>query len=180
MRVTGLEPPFVGRDRQLRLIKETLHATGEEGRAHMVSVVGAAGMGKSRLVWEFNKYIDGLVEDTRWHVGRCLAYGEGITFWALAEMVRTNATILEGEAPVTALPTTSIDRRERERRAHRAPRGVTETRWTDCKKAHACSAGWKSALGAPPLTEARTAILTARAQVEHRLVQIRYGLSRSS
>ncbi len=104
MRVTGLEPPFVGRDRQLRLIKETLHATGEERRAHMVSVVGAAGMGKSRLVWEFNKYIDGLVEDTRWHVGRCLAYGEGITFWALAEMVRTNATILEGESPVTALP----------------------------------------------------------------------------
>ena len=104
MRVTGLEPPFVGRDRQLRLIKETLHATGEEGRAHLVSVVGAAGMGKSRLVWEFNKYIDGLVEDTRWHVGRCLAYGEGITFWALAEMVRTNASILEGESPVSALP----------------------------------------------------------------------------
>ena len=104
MRVTGLEPPFVGRDRQLRLIKETLHATVEEGRAHMVSVIGAAGMGKSRLVWEFDKYIDGLVEDTRWHVGRCLAYGEGITFWALAEMVRTNATILEGESPLTALP----------------------------------------------------------------------------
>ena len=104
MRVTGLEPPFVGRDRQLRMIKETLHATGEEGRSHLVSVIGSAGMGKSRLVWEFNKYIDGLVEDTRWHVGRCLAYGEGITFWALAEMVRTNATILEGEDPATALP----------------------------------------------------------------------------
>jgi tetratricopeptide (TPR) repeat protein len=104
MRVTGLEPPFVGRDRQLRLIKETLHATGEEGRAHLVSVVGAAGMGKSRLVWEFDKYIAGLVEDTRWHVGRCLAYGEGITFWALAEMVRTNASILEGENATTALP----------------------------------------------------------------------------
>ena len=104
MRVTGLEPPFVGRDRQLRLIKETLHATGEEGRAHLVSVVGAAGMGKSRLVWEFDKYIAGLVEDTRWHVGRCLAYGEGITFWALAEMVRTNAIILEGESPVTGAP----------------------------------------------------------------------------
>ena len=69
-----------------------------------MSVVGAAGMGKSRLVWEFDKYIDGLVEDTRWHVGRCLAYGEGITFWALAEMVRTNASIVEGESPVTALP----------------------------------------------------------------------------
>jgi class 3 adenylate cyclase/tetratricopeptide (TPR) repeat protein len=104
MRVTGLEPPFVGRDRQLRMIKETLNATVDDGRAHMVSVVGAPGIGKSRLVWEFNKYIDGLAEDTRWHVGRCLAYGEGITFWALAEMVRTNADVLEGEDSRTALP----------------------------------------------------------------------------
>jgi class 3 adenylate cyclase/tetratricopeptide (TPR) repeat protein len=104
MRVTELEPPFVGRDRQLRLIKETRHATADEGRAHLVSVIGPAGIGKSRLVWEFNKYIDGLAEDTRWHVGRCLSYGEGITFWALAEMVRTNASVLEGEDATTALP----------------------------------------------------------------------------
>ncbi len=104
MRVTGLEPPFVGRDRQLRTIKETLHATADEGRAHLVSVTGPAGIGKSRVVWEFDKYISGLATDTRWHVGRCLAYGEGITFWALAEMVRTNAGILEGEDPATAMP----------------------------------------------------------------------------
>jgi hypothetical protein len=48
------------------------------------------------LVWEFKKYLDGLAIDTVWHRGRCLAYGEGVTFWALAEMVRTNAGILEG------------------------------------------------------------------------------------
>jgi class 3 adenylate cyclase/tetratricopeptide (TPR) repeat protein len=104
LRVAGLEPPFVGRDRQLRTIKETFHATADEGRARLLSVIGPPGIGKSRLVWEFFKYIDGLADDARWHVGRCLSYGEGITFWALAEMVRTNAGIREGEDPAAALP----------------------------------------------------------------------------
>ena len=52
---------------------------------------GIAGIGKSRLVWEFFKYIDGLAADRVWHRGRCLSYGEGVTFWALAEMVRMRA-----------------------------------------------------------------------------------------
>ena len=63
-----------------------------------------AGIGKSRLAWEFYKYLDGLVEDIRWHRGRCLAYGEGVAYWALAEMVRMRADILEEELPDTALP----------------------------------------------------------------------------
>ena len=102
-RSAGLEAPFVGRDRELRLIKEMFHASGEERRAQLVSVIGIAGTGKSRLMWEFNKYIDGLAGDVRWHRGRCLPYGEGVTYWALAEMVRTRASILEGESPSTAL-----------------------------------------------------------------------------
>jgi tetratricopeptide (TPR) repeat protein len=60
-------------------------------------VLAVAGTGKSRLSWEFFKYIDGLAENVRWHRGRCLPYGEGVTFWALAEMVRTRAQIVEGE-----------------------------------------------------------------------------------
>jgi len=103
-KTSALEPPFLGRTRELRLIKDLFHATGEDGKAKLVTVIGGAGIGKSRLVWEFQKYIDGLAIDTRWHRGRCLAYGEGVTFWALAEMVRTNAEILEGEEPATALP----------------------------------------------------------------------------
>jgi class 3 adenylate cyclase len=75
LRATGLEPPFVGRDRELRLLKEYLHGTGEEGRARLLSIVGIGGVGKSRLGWEFFKYIDGLSEDVYWHRGRCLAYG---------------------------------------------------------------------------------------------------------
>src|SRR5439155_9338181 len=87
----------VGRDREKRLVKELLRSSAEEGKAHLVSVVGIAGIGKSRLSWEFEKYIDGLVDDTWWHRGRCLAYGEGVAYWALAEMVRMRADIAEGE-----------------------------------------------------------------------------------
>ncbi len=102
-RSAGLEPPFVGRDRELRLLKDLFHASAEEGKAHLVSVVGAAGVGKSRLLWEFEKYVDGLAGQFRWHRGRCLAYGEGVTYWALAEMVRTRADIVEGEEASSAL-----------------------------------------------------------------------------
>ena len=102
-RSAGLEPPFVGRDRELRLAKELFHGCAEESKAHLVSVSGIAGIGKSRLVWEFEKYMDGLVEEVWWHRGRCLAYGDGVAYWALAEMVRGRAGILEEEAPEPAL-----------------------------------------------------------------------------
>ena len=97
LRSAGLEPPFVGRDRELRLVKELFHATIDERRAQLVSVTGIAGIGKSRLGWEFFKYMDGVQEGVWWHRGRCLAYGEGVAFWALAEMVRMRAGIIEGE-----------------------------------------------------------------------------------
>jgi class 3 adenylate cyclase/tetratricopeptide (TPR) repeat protein len=101
----ALEPPFAGRDRELRLLKELFHASAEEGKAHLVSVVGIGGFGKSRLAWELFKYVDGLATvNVWWWRGRCLAYGEGVTYWALAEMVRTRADIVEGEGPETARP----------------------------------------------------------------------------
>ena len=103
MRGTGLEAPFVGRDRELRLLKELFHATVDEGRARLVSIVGLAGIGKSRLAWEFEKYIDGLADSVLWHRGRCLSYGEGVTYWALAEMVRRRCEIVEGEDQATTL-----------------------------------------------------------------------------
>jgi class 3 adenylate cyclase/tetratricopeptide (TPR) repeat protein len=103
MRTSGLEAPFVGRDREMRLVKELFHSASEESRAHLVSVVGIAGIGKTRLSWEFEKYTDGLAQDVWWHRGRCLAYGEGVAYWALAEMVRARAGILEGEDPATSL-----------------------------------------------------------------------------
>ena len=97
-----LDPPFVGRDRELHLLKELFHANAEERKAHLVSIVGIAGIGKSRLAWEFQKYLDGVAETVYWHRGRCLAYGEGVSYWALAEMVRMRAEIAEGEEPESA------------------------------------------------------------------------------
>jgi class 3 adenylate cyclase/tetratricopeptide (TPR) repeat protein len=94
-RTEALEAPFVGRDDELRLLKDLFHATARERRARLVSVVGPAGIGKSRLAWEFAKYLDGLVERLQFHDGRSPAYGEGISFWALGEMVRGRAGLLE-------------------------------------------------------------------------------------
>ena len=102
-KTVGLEPPFEGRDRELRLVKEVFHSSAEEGKAQLVTVVGTAGLGKSRFAWEFEKYVDGLADLFWWHRGRCLAYGEGVAYWALAEMVRMRAGILEEEAPDSAL-----------------------------------------------------------------------------
>jgi class 3 adenylate cyclase/tetratricopeptide (TPR) repeat protein len=95
-RAEGLEAPFVGRDDELRLLKDLFHATGRERRTRLVSVIGPAGIGKSRLAWEFLKYVDGLVETTLWHDGRSPAYGQGLSFWALGEMVRARAGLVEG------------------------------------------------------------------------------------
>jgi class 3 adenylate cyclase/tetratricopeptide (TPR) repeat protein len=93
----GLEPPFVGRERELSLLKQLLHATAEDERAHLTVLSGIGGIGKSRLAWEFEKYVDGLVDVFLWHRGRCLSYGDGVAFWALAEIVRQRCRIVEDE-----------------------------------------------------------------------------------
>jgi tetratricopeptide (TPR) repeat protein len=94
-RSDALEAPFVGRDEELRLLKDLFHATGRDRRTRLVSLIGIGGIGKSRLAWEFLKYVDGVVESTFWHSGRSPAYGEGITFWALGEMVRSRCGLAE-------------------------------------------------------------------------------------
>jgi class 3 adenylate cyclase/tetratricopeptide (TPR) repeat protein len=102
LRSQGLEAPFVGRDRELRLIKELFHVSADERRAQLVSVTGLAGIGKSRLAWEFYKYFDGITQVVYWHRGRCLAYGEGVAYWALADMVRMRCGIGEDDEPSVA------------------------------------------------------------------------------
>jgi class 3 adenylate cyclase/tetratricopeptide (TPR) repeat protein len=94
-RSEGVEAPFVGRDDELRLLKDFFHATGRERQPRLISVTGQAGVGKSRLAWEFLKYIDGVLETVYWHEGRSPAFGDGVTFWALAEMVRRRAGLAE-------------------------------------------------------------------------------------
>lgn len=101
-RAAGLEPLFVGRESELELVTESAEISAREGRAVLVTVLGEAGSGKSRLLWEFFKYTDGIKERRWWHQGRCLSYGEGVGYWAIAEMVRARAGIAEDEGPESA------------------------------------------------------------------------------
>ena len=103
LKSSGLEAPFVGRDRELQRIKDLFHMCADERKPQLISITGIAGIGKSRLAWEFYKYFDGLPQITYWHRGRCLSYGEGVTYWALADMVRMRARITEDEEPSSAL-----------------------------------------------------------------------------
>lgn len=91
------EGPFVGRDDELRMLKDQLHAVGREKRGRLVSIIGEGGIGKTRLSRELLRYIDGITEDVYYHSGRSPSYGDGVTFWALGEMIRQRAGISEGE-----------------------------------------------------------------------------------
>ncbi len=101
-RVDGLEAPLIGRGAELRTIRELFHAAADRRVPRLVLVSGPAGVGKSRLVWELKKYIDGLKAEVWWHRGRCLSYGDGVAFWALAEIVRQRLSIAEEDAAEAA------------------------------------------------------------------------------
>jgi class 3 adenylate cyclase/tetratricopeptide (TPR) repeat protein len=88
-RADGLEATLVGRDRELRMVKEMYHGVAETGRPSLLVVSGDAGVGKTRLGWEFSKYTDGLADACRWHSGKCVSYGEGVAYYAVAEAVRS-------------------------------------------------------------------------------------------
>jgi hypothetical protein len=97
-RVDGLEAPLTWRDHELRTVRELFHAAAERRVPRLVLVSGPAGVGKSRLGWEFRKYTDGLAGTIWWHRGRCLSCGDGVAFWALAEMVRQRLGIAEEDS----------------------------------------------------------------------------------
>jgi len=107
----GIEAPVVGRDAEIALLKETVRRTVAEGRPHLVTVIGAAGVGKSRLSWELEKYLDGLPDVYHWRKGRCLAYAQA-SYSALADAIKADARIMDDDAPSTALA--KLDDRIRE------------------------------------------------------------------
>ena len=94
----GLEAPFVGRGAEIALLKETLRRAVVDARPHLVTVLGAAGVGKSRLAWELEKYLDGLPDVYHWRKGRGHAYA-GPPFGPIAEVVKTDASILDDDTP---------------------------------------------------------------------------------
>jgi tetratricopeptide (TPR) repeat protein len=90
---------MVGRDRELQALLGAFEDVISKGRTRLVSVIGAPGLGKSRLVKEFLWAVEGRATVLS---GRCLPYGEGITFWPLLEAVREAAGILDDDAPEAA------------------------------------------------------------------------------
>jgi class 3 adenylate cyclase/tetratricopeptide (TPR) repeat protein len=93
------QSPLVGRVRELELIQATLARVLEERAPQLLTIVGVPGIGKSRLLYELMEAIatDPTVIVT-WRQGRSLPYGDGVTFWALAEIVKAEAGILETDA----------------------------------------------------------------------------------
>ena len=87
--IAGLRAPLIGRDDELRLLVDSHRKLASERRAALVTIFGGAGVGKSRLVAEFAEAIG----PDRVRRGRCLPYGEGITFWPVVEILRADAGI---------------------------------------------------------------------------------------
>jgi class 3 adenylate cyclase/tetratricopeptide (TPR) repeat protein len=92
-RAHTIEAPFVGREPEVELLENTYKRTVRDRRAHLVTIFGEAGIGKSRLAHEF---LDGLEGATVLR-GRCLPYGESVTYWPLAEMVKSAAGIADDD-----------------------------------------------------------------------------------
>src|SRR5919109_1409341 len=90
--------PLVGRERELDALVSTLERVKEERTPQLVTLVGVPGIGKSRLVYELFQTIERGDTLTFWRQGRSLPYGEGVSFWALSEMVKAQAGIREDEA----------------------------------------------------------------------------------
>jgi class 3 adenylate cyclase/tetratricopeptide (TPR) repeat protein len=95
--------PPVGRELETTLLEGTLARTLRDRTVHLVTIVGEPGVGKSRQVAELFRHVDERPEPIRWRQGRCLPYGEGITFWALGEIVKAESGILESDPPDAAI-----------------------------------------------------------------------------
>jgi len=90
--------PLVGRERELDVLVGALERVRAERSPQLVTLVGVPGIGKSRLVYELSQVIENEPEITSWRQGRSLPYGEGVSFWALSEMVKAQAGILETDS----------------------------------------------------------------------------------
>jgi class 3 adenylate cyclase len=93
--------PLVGRDTELATLTRAFDTAAESSRQQVLTIVAEAGLGKSRLVRELRRYAESTRNRTVWRVGRSLPYGEGISFWALGEIVKSHAGILETDDQAT-------------------------------------------------------------------------------
>jgi DNA-binding SARP family transcriptional activator len=94
--------PLVEREQELALLRGTLARVRSGGQPQLVTLVGAPGIGKSRLIQELAELVDADTDLVAWRQGRSLPYGDGVTFWALGEIVKAEAGILDTDADEVA------------------------------------------------------------------------------
>jgi class 3 adenylate cyclase/tetratricopeptide (TPR) repeat protein len=94
--------PLIGREDELLVLKQAFRRCAQQPSVQLVTVTGEPGVGKSRLVEEFFAFIDEQPELISWRQGRSLPYGDGISFWALNEIVKAQCGILESDSPTSA------------------------------------------------------------------------------
>jgi class 3 adenylate cyclase/tetratricopeptide (TPR) repeat protein len=150
----GAEPPpatpFVGREDELALLRQTYGRTVREASVQLVTVTGEPGIGKTRLLSEFRAYLEEQPEAAVWRQGRCLPYGEGITFWALGEIVKGQTGILESDSPERAAA-------KLEAAVERAIADSSERDWFEARLAPLVGAQAAEATGAAERAESFTA-----------------------
>ncbi|HLF68772.1 MAG TPA: adenylate/guanylate cyclase domain-containing protein [Gaiellaceae bacterium] len=100
--VRAHDTPFVGRQVERSLLVGLFDRCARDAQTQLVTLVGEPGAGKSRLCAELFAHIDQQPELVVWRQGRCLPYGDGITFWALGEIVKAHAGIFESDPPEVA------------------------------------------------------------------------------
>ena len=130
---TGIDPrgpatPFVGRADELaqlrtifRRVLQSASTRDDDEALRFVTISGEPGIGKTRIVTTFAEYVEELPDLVRWRQGRCLPYGEGVSFWALGEVVKAEAGVLDDDPPDVvhekldaALASTLADEEERD------------------------------------------------------------------
>ena len=151
--------PLVDREHELELLRSILGRVRDERTAQLVTIVGIPGIGKSRLVRELFALVDTGAEQFAWREGRCLPYGEGVTFWALGEIVKAESGILESDTAAEA------ERKLREAVASLAP-DVGERRWleTELRALVGVGGGGTAGTGAESATAAWRRFLEAMAE----------------
>ena len=97
--VQGFGTAFVGRENELDILRATYRRVVEQGEPHLVTIVGEPGVGKTRLVREDWQLPAGDEPRSVCRTGRCLPYGDGITYWPIGEIMREHFGIAEGDAP---------------------------------------------------------------------------------
>ncbi len=101
--VLGLQRTFVGRDDEMLTLERELDAVAAERTPRLITILGDAGVGKSRIVREFWERLGAREPEPLRRTGRCLAYGQGITYWPLAEVLKEHLGIMENDPPAALL-----------------------------------------------------------------------------